>query len=541
MNKIPNWLRWLLFLPLSIIASIFVYPIIKIINSLFDSIPQLQLFLFIIGAGLTGYIFVIVAVKVVPKHKVMFSIIMASTYMILAGITLYEKLTFGKIIQMNMFETISLAVVGTISAVITCYQTYDDLISSSSEFEKLNDAYADNSLMQKLEEESDISDPNSEDLENEVVQIMSILDSEIGEFEEKQLAKDDLLSSFIESDELIDVYQDDSLTQELKEDKDNPEPISKDLEKQVLQPTSELDAVIEEPKREQLIEDDLLSGYTESDELIDVYPDDSFTPEIKEDKDIPELISKDLEQQVLQTTSELDSVIEELKGEQLIEDDLLSRSTESDRLIDDYHAESFKQELEEKNGISYLNFNDLEKQVLQTTTELNFILRKSKTNQLTKYVEDFYKSIGEDDKVALINTEIFHLWCMIVTIFEFSIDSNFRRKLIKFFNTKVINLYLKWKEFTKLDAKEKPYIDFNNFSYYSNQVRTNNIHLNSSFKNTDAEILFGKIVLSKIHECIGNKKVDVERETILMPVQVYYELKQRVIEILNRTTNMICY
>ena len=68
----------------------------------------------------------------------------------------------------------------------------------------------------------------------------------------------------------------------------------------------------------------------------------------------------------------------------------------------------------------------------------------------------------------------------------------------------------------------------------------NRIHLNSSFQNTEGEILFGKIVLAKILENMGNKKINLDRNAILMPVQAYYELKQRVIEILNNSTETIC-
>jgi hypothetical protein len=143
--------------------------------------------------------------------------------------------------------------------------------------------------------------------------------------------------------------------------------------------------------------------------------------------------------------------------------------------------------------------------------------------------------------VALINTEIFYLWCMMVTIFDFSIDSDFRKKLIQFFNSRTISLYLKWKELVNSGSTPKKSIDFNNFTYYSNQLRANRIHLNSSFQNTEGEILFGKIVFAKILENMGNRKIDLDRNAILMPVQVYYELKQRVIEILNNSTETICF
>jgi len=605
MNRLLNWLRWLLFLPLSIIASLLVYLSIKIITSLLDNIPQLQIFLIIAGAGLTGYIFVTVAVKMVPKHKIMFSIIMASIYVILAGLILYEKISYGKIVQMNLFGTISLVIVGTIAAVITCYQTYDDLKNSSAKSDNLIDVDDDDSLIQKLEEQKFISEPNSDDLDNQVLQIISEFHSETGEPNSIQLTQNDLLTSSIESDKFIDSYQDSSLTEKFQEDIIISDPSSDDLEKEVLQIMSVLNADLEEleskqlttdyqlisshksdklidifqdnsqslqlkediyitdvdlsdiekqdlqptpafkpgikaPKRKPLTKEDLLIDSSESDKLIDIFNDDSPAQQLKEDTDISDKDSKDIEKQALQSTTELKPKIEESNRKQRTEDDLITSSTESSKLINEYQEDSFTPELEQDNGISYLNLDDLEQQYSQTTAGLNFLIGESKRNQLTKYVEDFYKSIGKDDKTALINTEIFYLWCMLTTVFNFAIESDLRRKLIKYINSIASNLYLKWKKLTNLEATKRTSFDFNDFSYYNDQMKLNNIHLNSSCQNTKAEILFGKIVLTKIHESIGSRKINVDSKTILMPVQIYYELKQRVIEILNNSTYTIC-
>ncbi len=319
-----------------------------------------------------------------------------------------------------------------------------------------------------------------------------------------------------EADQVSESYQEDVSPQEFGEDK-----------------------AVARPKRTK--EHDKLISLDELNELINRYQDDSPAKELKKDKDIPTPIAQDSDQQALQTTPELENEREILRGNQLTAEDSVVSYTEINKLTDLNQDELFPLELGNEDNVSFFDLTNSEREFLQITAELNFVITESKRYQFTRYVQEFYKSIGEDEKVALINTEIFYLWCMMVTIFDFSIDSDFRRKLIKFFNSRIINLYLKWKESTISDTTRKVPIDFNNLTYYSNQLRANRIHLNSSYQNTESEILFGKIVFAKILENIGNRKIDLDRKTILMPVQAYYELKQRVIEILNDSTDTICF
>lgn len=892
MNRLPNWLRWLLFLPLSIIASIVVYLLVKLLSSLFESFFLFQFLLILPGAGFTGYVFVGIAAKLVPKYNLVFSILMALTYGILAGVFLTDKTSIVKILQMTSFETICLIAVGSIGAATACYHTYgnqkkiasesdnyidvDQAIASiktidddneisgiksdvlekqvshiMSEFDdgiredrkkhiikekpvrrsngsdESLESYRDGSPTPKSRKDVIIVDANSSDLDKEVLDVVSILDANIGESKRKPLpadhqkkistgsgkpfdsypaesphqkikevrdipdngskfskqqafqspselisnlkgskrkespkgdllvkpgkrdklivpfpsdshdqdlrkgkpvpesdlkvperqgsqtpsalpsekkphkrkpapkeeqssrsvkldkssnvfpnelpeqkmrgekyvqgadlkvsegetrhlsldlapertkpkseviAEDDLLIGLTETDDSTDALLEQLFEQELQPEKHVSRLDFEDTKKEVLQPSVESGPEIIESKREVLPVADHLSRPTASDKLSDVFPDDFSGQEHKEEKQtdsgesksqavqqtfqsIPEIIeassapilkddgatetvqisesyqeetplqefdedaanAKHSEDELTQTSSELNLATEATRSKQATEDDILITFDDLDALIDRYQDDSAAKELKkdedipapnaegsvawphetnkifdvdqedsflrkfvEENSISFLDLKDSERELLQTTTELNFLITESKRNQFTKFVREFYKSKGEDEKVALINTEIFYLWCMMVTIFDFSIDSDFRKMLIKFFNSRTINLYLKWKEFTSLSTTKKNSIDFNNFTYYSNQLRANFIHLNSSLQNTEAEILFGKIVLAKILETMGNKKINVDRKTILMPVQAYYELKQRVIEILNNSTETIC-
>ena len=873
MNRFPNWLRWFLFLPLSIIASILVFVLVKLVTLLFDNFFLFQLFLILPGSGLTGYILVAGAAFLVPKLKVFVSILMALSYGLLSYFIFIKKAVLVDLIQLNPFELICLIVIGTMAALFACYQSYvnqkklsqelielerenqntkslendkgisdpnsdileDSLFQIINEFdttatkperkligqEKISsrssisanssNIYQNDSNFQSNEEDIIVSDLDSNDLEKEISQVMNVLDTDVAKSGVKSVSKQGLLSrparttkdfdiqpsissehklrkkkqvpstttreldqqiSEIMSDmesgvkevqkktapelsrpirpverekssdtfstvvqkkdlnkerpavvknfkkredkvlqsrprpvperikskrddllkkkekrvpvsdpkdsarktlqlptepipeiielkhEVLPKYDQLSSTDEVDKSSDTlnnarqkqnlkietqvgrkdskgeekkvshpqletvpdkikskkgerlktdkkyvPVPERKNFEDKPLQPqvksvpknkesrgeplpkeeqigaavkikktrevptedlpakeltdqkhasekeslysknkprkaVSKLSVVPEKSKTKRSIADDALISLADLDRLIELYQDDTLTEKSERVEDISEQNIKDSDQQDFQDVLEVEPGGQE---PQSIKEKLLTDSTVPNKLIEAEPDKSFLQEFEGEDHFSYLNLEHLDEPVIQTTTELDILISESKSNQFMKYVEHYYQSVGEDENVALIHTEIFYLWCMMETVFEFSMDSEFRRNLIVFFNTRVGDLYLKWKEFTKSDTTKKISIDFNNFSYYSNQVRTNKIHLNSSFQNTDAEILFGKIVLKKIHECMGNKKVDVERDTILMPVQVYYELKQRVIEILNRTTDTICY
>jgi hypothetical protein len=72
MNKLPDWLSWLLLIPASVLVTIAVYPLVQLGNYLFSPDQGMSIYsriwAIIVGTGLTGYTFVWVAVKVVPNH-----------------------------------------------------------------------------------------------------------------------------------------------------------------------------------------------------------------------------------------------------------------------------------------------------------------------------------------------------------------------------------------------------------------------------------------------------------------------------------------
>jgi len=365
--------------------------------------------------------------------------------------------------------------------------------------------------------------------------------SEIEEPKTKPIPGKEELSPSKELEESVGIFLDEITVPKLEEIEDPTTSALDELEDQVTQPPSEFDDEQDEFEQESFTIDDEVNPYIERDESIDTFLDTVLTGKPEQGKDISAHDSIELEQDFLRIESGLDSEGEKSERKRLTIGDKPIRSTKLDMPLDSDREKSISQIPEEDVTFSYLNLTDLERQVLQTTTELSFLIRRYNRNQLTQYIENVYRSIGEDDKAALINTEIFYLWCMTSTIFEFSIDSDFRKKLVKFFNKKVINLYLKRKGLRSSDATKLTSNDFKNFSYYSNQVRVNKIHLNSSFHNSQAEILFGKIVLTKLLENIGDRKINVDKKAILLPAQIYYELKQRVVKILNDSTESICY
>lgn len=74
--NIPIWLRWVLFLPVAIIATLIVYPLIAFLTSLESYINPYgssslfgKYFVIIAGSFAQGFVFVLMASLVAPNHK----------------------------------------------------------------------------------------------------------------------------------------------------------------------------------------------------------------------------------------------------------------------------------------------------------------------------------------------------------------------------------------------------------------------------------------------------------------------------------------
>lgn len=130
MGKIPNWIRWLLFIPVSFVTLMLIYPLLKIVKILeylfspggYGFIDQILDV--IIYSGLTGFCFVYVGSQVAPKYQFRVSIILTTIYGFLAGIYLVSKIMLAESASSSWFQVISFIIIGIGAAIIACFQIY---------------------------------------------------------------------------------------------------------------------------------------------------------------------------------------------------------------------------------------------------------------------------------------------------------------------------------------------------------------------------------------------------------------------------------
>lgn len=93
-SKLPNWLRWVIFIPLSAL-SFFIIPIlVSLINSFYFINTQSFIGqLLINAAGIIGFVFV--TYYCVPKKKGLIAGIECILFCILSGLALFSVITYG--------------------------------------------------------------------------------------------------------------------------------------------------------------------------------------------------------------------------------------------------------------------------------------------------------------------------------------------------------------------------------------------------------------------------------------------------------------
>jgi len=148
LEKIPSWLRWILFLPLALIAYYLVNLLVYVLVA--TSIPS-QVLPWALATGLATFVFVWVGAKVAPRAQFKISINLAILFFLLFSFFLmtkyynFEGLFSGADAELEgLFSWTGLIVdfgAGLVGAVAACYLFYKKGKPQDAEYEviEIND------------------------------------------------------------------------------------------------------------------------------------------------------------------------------------------------------------------------------------------------------------------------------------------------------------------------------------------------------------------------------------------------------------------
>jgi len=130
LEKIPSWLRWILFLPLAIFAYYFVHVLVSVlVGVLVDAIIPTrgglfwQIFPWTFGEVLATFVFVWVGAKVAPRAQFQISIKLVVLCSLYHGLVLWGSYLEPEI-TLDRTELIASFGAGLIGAVAACYLFY---------------------------------------------------------------------------------------------------------------------------------------------------------------------------------------------------------------------------------------------------------------------------------------------------------------------------------------------------------------------------------------------------------------------------------
>jgi hypothetical protein len=129
LDRIPAWLRWMLFLPAAIIALSAVYPLVIIAAEISDQSgfagTRLGRMMFVaFASAYSAYAFVWVGAKVAPRERLLVSIVLTLVYGVTAGFVLAAHLMMGSGAEVTGFEVACVLLVGGGTAIGACYSFY---------------------------------------------------------------------------------------------------------------------------------------------------------------------------------------------------------------------------------------------------------------------------------------------------------------------------------------------------------------------------------------------------------------------------------
>ena len=121
LKKIPDWLRWILFLPTAFLVLLIIYPIVTIINRItiigFGEGFLVDLGILVLANLWSAVGFIWVGAIVVPKHHFITSIVLSLLYGFWLGGGFVVKLMLGEKLNVSWLEMAITIITGIIAAV----------------------------------------------------------------------------------------------------------------------------------------------------------------------------------------------------------------------------------------------------------------------------------------------------------------------------------------------------------------------------------------------------------------------------------------
>ncbi len=145
LEKIPDWLRWILFIPAAPLALFVSYPIISVVNKIavigLGEGFILDIGILVLANFWSAVAFIWVGSIVAPKNNFIISIILSVIYGFILGVSFFAKLMLGENSSVSWIEMIITIITGIIAAVGVVRYFYgkekskdDDEISKSELF-----------------------------------------------------------------------------------------------------------------------------------------------------------------------------------------------------------------------------------------------------------------------------------------------------------------------------------------------------------------------------------------------------------------------
>jgi hypothetical protein len=120
-SKVPEWLRWVLFLPVAVVALAVVYPIVQFGNDILSPVEHgvlFQVFKIIAASGTSGFAFIWCGAKIAPRKQFLIATIMTSFYILLSVLMWVAKIQTNGVITTPWYEFIAVTVIGSIGCIL---------------------------------------------------------------------------------------------------------------------------------------------------------------------------------------------------------------------------------------------------------------------------------------------------------------------------------------------------------------------------------------------------------------------------------------